>query len=299
MDALDDYVRYLKQLSILVSLGLITNLIFACLIWSRKLVRRPIVIFMTAIIVNDVLMNLDFIRTAHWFNVKHDNLVPCKILHFFNLTLINNEPILLVASLIVFTIRPKISIEESAKFVITILCAAIIISIPETLDAEVKDSYGLKICYSELSFEDNKMFFAIFLSLILPVIVLIGIFVVHIVEKILNREIIKKSNDYKMLRMTLILYVILVGPQLIKDEYSHEIYEYFYSFYYDYFSIIIINDIVMTIATLDILYKPFLIYFMNEDVKSEIDKLFRSTRDKYVELDISRKYNDETVLLNT
>lgn len=279
--------RLMNLLSILASLGLITNLIFVCFVWSRKNLREHLIII-TILIVNDILSGIRYLIYAQWPSLRVTNDIYCKSLTFVSIIPENLESILLVTFLIVFTIRPEIKKTSSAIIILITLCVITMRAIPETLDAAMKeDDDGTKRCYSDLS-ENEILTFISFLTLvILPVVVLIGFFFMQICERNLNHEILKKSQDIKLLKMMMTIFVVLVGPSLIFNQYFDEIYTFFRIEYF-----IVVEKIVSTLSILNVVYKPFLIYNMNEYVKTEIENLFRSARDsRSVTLDLQDKDN--------
>lgn len=278
----------------LACIGLIINTFCVCFICSRRnLLHQPVIVFVAVLVVKDILSSLNFIISAQWPSLWVYNLISCKTYYFITLIVDNFEPMLLVVSLIVFTVTPEINVKKSMVIILTIFCATLILTIRRTLDAEVKDLSGSKKCFSFLSLNESTQLFSLLLTLVLPVIMLIVFIFEEMFEQKQNRELTKTPKEFKMLQMMLITYVILVGPYLIFHQYYYEIYEYFGS---DSFYPHIITKIIDTIFKLNILSKPMLLYIMSEDVKSEINSLFRSTlRHRPVELEIQVKDSVEEV----
>lgn len=262
--------RFVDFLSILACFGLTTNLIFMCLVKSRKNLRKPIIIIIAVLVVTDILWNLRFLTYVQWQSLWVTDQKSCKSLTFLLIVSGNFESRLLVTFLIVFAIRTEINKKISAIIILIILFGTIIEAIPKALEAEIKDVNGTIKCIKQDTFSKLIAFLT---HLILPVVFLAGLFVIRMREQTLNREILKKSQDFKLLQMMMIFWVVLVGPTFIFIRYIDEIYIFFGIDF-----VIITDKVLATLSILNVVYKPFLIYFVNEDVKTEVDNLFRSSR---------------------
>lgn len=281
----------------LACIGFILNTFCVCLICSRKKLHQPINIFVSALLLNDILSSLDFIISAQWPYLRNHNLISCKTFSSITLIADNFEPILLVTSLIVFTVRPEINVKKSAVIILTIFCAAFILATPEILYTEISEnSDGRKICNNNLSGNEILKLISFILTPILPVVVLMGMLFMPIFEKKQKREIMKISNDFEILilQMMLMSYIILMGPLLILIQNYDEIYEFFG---YDDVLTNIISKAFVTISVFNLLYKPFLLYFMNDDIKTEISNTFRSSRSRLIKIELQNKISVEEIYM--
>jgi len=196
----------------------------------KKLNHQPVVIFVGVLVVNDILLltNENHLHDSHWPFLRIISYISCKAQYFIMEVMFNFESTLLVASSIVFTIRPHISMKNSAIIILAVFFATLVLVLPQTLEVEVERTYETKKCI--IFFAYKRRFSHSYTSsslhlftFILPIIELIGFLFVEIFEKVLNCEIIRTSKEFVMLHMMLLMHIILTGPSLLYLQHFNDI----------------------------------------------------------------------------
>lgn len=280
LDNLETFNSIMDNLWIIIlCFGVFINLTLVCVIWSRKPLHRSLFFFMVCFAINDCVQNVclillwkESVQTTH----------SCTLTYLLNSISWNFKPILISTVFVMFSTRPDVSKRNSLIIIAVILFVSVLFALPEGFDAKLNtDIYGYHTeCSSSLSDHPIIEFMSLLVILVIPVILLIGYSIIKCTTKCFLQTVVNSETQQMLLKM-LIIYSICWTPYFI---FSNFVEKMDFTNVNEFFQIlaVVFYHVSYTLMAISTTYKPFLLYFMNQNFKVAVSQIIRSEPDSFV-----------------
>lgn len=281
----------MENLSIVIlCFGFLINLVLVYVISTRKSLHRSLFIFMASFAISDCVQNIcmvllwtESIQTTH----------SCTLTYLLESITWNFKPILISTVFVTFSMRPDVSRRNSLIIIGVIFFMSVISALPEGFDAELKtDTYGSDfICFSSLTNHPLVLFLSMLIIVAIPATLLIGYSIMKCTSKRFS-ETIGNSETQLMLIIMLIIYLICWTPYFIFSNFLEKL-DFIYVHDFQIFTHLLFKC-MLTLMAISTIYKPFLLYLMNQKFKVVVNQIFRREPESFVMFDNQKNDNECT-----
>lgn len=291
-DEFDTIMRKTWAISAIFIISINSALVYV--VWSRKSLHHSFFVFMVCFAVCDIYNGFWLIFTWTSTFVSSPIMYPlCKLTYYMGSTERLFKAFMISIVFVVMSIKPNISTRRSLNVIAILSIACAIFAIPEGLDVELIPYIDDKLyCLSLLSYHPIVKFLFLVLKCFIPASILIGYFVMTSTRN-QWREKLTCSKMQKIMLIFLAIYLICWMPFLILQNFENYFTRdnfsvlHFYRYWYILFHL-------YTFATLSMVYKPFLLYFMSDEFNLAVNQILRPENNGFVSFE-NRICDDDNV----
>lgn len=268
-------------LSLFLCFGIFINSTLIYVVWTRKSLHQSLFIFMICFAVCDITESIHTIVSGSVSFLFPFGYHSCKLNYFLKTMPRIFKPLLLSIVFVVFVMRPNISRRSSFNIIKVLSILSVICALPETLDAEVRDKpFGntATYCISILSNQPYMKIMLVAMQAGMPAALLIGYFVIKLSS---DRWMEMKylSNVQQLMLFILAIYIVCWTPYTITRLYNRFLERKIFVDFHDYLHLLHYTHFL---ASMSLMYKPFLLYCMNEEFKIEVNQIFNRENSEFV-----------------